>query len=154
MGSSKGPCGRGRMVYMTSVTSFDSKDRKPWLCRSLVFGWMDCFRGEGGSKKDLIDCAKAIAEASEEVTRLAKELARECTDKRMRTVSITEVEVCLHLPSPSLCLSKSPSKFNIVPMVTETFNGQNELHTHSVHQNVCQTDQRWQSWKRIYWCYL
>lgn len=46
-----------------------------------------CCRGEGGTKKDLIDCAKAIAEASEEVTRLAKELARECTDKRMRTVS-------------------------------------------------------------------
>ena len=44
-------------------------------------------RGEGGTKKDLIACAKAIAEASEEVTRLAKELARECTDKRMRTVS-------------------------------------------------------------------
>ena len=43
-------------------------------------------RGEGGTKKDLIACAKAIAEASEEVTRLAKELARECTDKRMRTV--------------------------------------------------------------------
>ena len=44
-------------------------------------------RGEGGSKRDLIACAKAIAEASEEVTRLAKELARQCTDKRMRTVS-------------------------------------------------------------------
>lgn len=44
-------------------------------------------RGEGGSKRDLIDCAKAIAEASEEVTRLAKELAHECTDKRMRMVS-------------------------------------------------------------------
>ncbi len=44
-------------------------------------------RGEGGTKKDLIDTAKAIAEASEEVTRLAKELAKECTDKRMRTVS-------------------------------------------------------------------
>lgn len=43
-------------------------------------------RGEGGSKRDLIACAKAIAEASEEVTRLAKELARQCTDKRMRTV--------------------------------------------------------------------
>lgn len=43
-------------------------------------------RGEGGTKRDLIDCAKAIAEASEEVARLAKELARECTDKRMRTV--------------------------------------------------------------------
>ena len=45
-------------------------------------------RGEGGTKKDLIACAKAIAESSEEVTRLAKELARDCTDKRMRTVSI------------------------------------------------------------------
>jgi len=45
------------------------------------------YRGEGGSKRDLIDCAKAIAEASEEVTRLAKELAHECTDKRMRMVS-------------------------------------------------------------------
>lgn len=44
-------------------------------------------RGEGGSKKDLIATAKAIAEASEEVTRLAKNLAAECTDKRMRTVS-------------------------------------------------------------------
>ncbi len=45
-------------------------------------------RGEGGGKRDLIACAKAIAEASEEVTRLAKELARQCTDKRMRTVSV------------------------------------------------------------------
>lgn len=43
-------------------------------------------RGEGGNKRDLIACAKAIAEASQEVTRLAKELARECTDKRIRTV--------------------------------------------------------------------
>lgn len=45
-------------------------------------------RGEGGNKRDLIACAKAIAEASQEVTRLAKELARECTDKRIRTVSL------------------------------------------------------------------
>lgn len=45
-------------------------------------------RGEGGNKRDLIACAKAIAEASQEVTRLAKELARECTDKRIRTVSV------------------------------------------------------------------
>jgi len=50
-------------------------------------------RGEGGSKRDLIDCAKAIAEASEEVTRLAKELAHECTDKRMRMVSTHNVVV-------------------------------------------------------------
>ena len=39
-----------------------------------------------GSKRELISIAKAIAESSDEVTRLAKELAKECTDKRMRTV--------------------------------------------------------------------
>lgn len=49
-------------------------------------------RGEDGTKKDLIACAKEIAEASEEVTRLAKELARDCTDKRMRTVSEYHVQ--------------------------------------------------------------
>ncbi|XP_062603621.1 vinculin-like, partial [Saccostrea cucullata] len=41
-------------------------------------------RGEGGTKKDLIATAKAIAESSEEVTKLAKKLAAECTDKMMR----------------------------------------------------------------------
>lgn len=40
-----------------------------------------------GSKRELIATAKLIAEASEDVTRLAKKLARECTDKRIRTVS-------------------------------------------------------------------
>ncbi|GLH15861.1 Catenin alpha [Gryllus bimaculatus] len=53
-------------------------------------------RGEGGSKRDLIACAKAIAEASEEVTRLAKDLARECTDKRMRT---NLLQVCERIPT-------------------------------------------------------
>ncbi|XP_046665543.1 vinculin isoform X8 [Homalodisca vitripennis] len=53
-------------------------------------------RGEGGTKRDLIACAKAIAEASEEVTRLAKELARECTDKRMRT---SLLQVCERIPT-------------------------------------------------------
>ena len=43
--------------------------------------------GGQGTKKDLIACAKLIAETSEEVTRLAKEQAKLCTDKRMRTVS-------------------------------------------------------------------
>lgn len=57
-------------------------------------------RGEGGTKRDLIDCAKAIAEASEEVARLAKELARECTDKRMRTVRLVR---CLNLPIFVVC---------------------------------------------------
>ncbi len=41
-----------------------------------------------GSKRELIACAKSIAEASDEVTRIAKDLARDCTDKRMRTVSL------------------------------------------------------------------
>lgn len=36
----------------------------------------------------MIATAKGIAEASEEVTRLAKKLAAECTDKKMRTVLI------------------------------------------------------------------
>ncbi|XP_072141383.1 vinculin isoform X1 [Dermacentor andersoni] len=53
-------------------------------------------RGEGGTKKDLIACAKQIAEASEEVTRLAKELARMCTDKRMRT---NILQVCERIPT-------------------------------------------------------
>merc|ERR1719308_56131 len=38
---------------------------------------------EEGSKRELISISKSIAEASDEVSRMAKELARECTDKRM-----------------------------------------------------------------------
>ncbi|XP_043490640.1 vinculin isoform X7 [Polistes fuscatus] len=53
-------------------------------------------RGEGGNKRDLIACAKAIAEASQEVTHLAKELARECTDKRIRT---NLLQVCERIPT-------------------------------------------------------
>ncbi|XP_020289490.1 vinculin isoform X3 [Pseudomyrmex gracilis] len=53
-------------------------------------------RGEGGNKRDLIACAKAIAEASQEVTRLAKELAKECTDKRIRT---NLLQVCERIPT-------------------------------------------------------
>lgn len=66
-------------------------------------------RGEGGTKADLIACAKAIAEASEEVTRLAKEQAKLCTDKRMRTVSN-------HLTF-SLPLSLSSSASQQVPKI-------------------------------------
>ncbi|XP_055899269.1 vinculin-like isoform X3 [Biomphalaria glabrata] len=53
-------------------------------------------RGEGGTKKDLIATAKAIAEASEEVTRLAKKLAAECTDKKMR---MNLLSVCERIPT-------------------------------------------------------
>ena len=56
-----------------------------------------CYRGEGGRKKELIATAIQISEASAEVVRLAKLLAKECTDKRMRTVShmVEELNVCL-----------------------------------------------------------
>ncbi|XP_033120311.1 vinculin-like isoform X5 [Anneissia japonica] len=53
-------------------------------------------RGEGGSKKELIDCAKAIAKASEEVTRLAKEITNRCPDKRMKT---NLFQVCERIPT-------------------------------------------------------
>uniref|UniRef100_A0A183CKI5 Vinculin n=1 Tax=Globodera pallida TaxID=36090 RepID=A0A183CKI5_GLOPA len=53
-------------------------------------------RGEGGNKKDLIDCAKAIADASEEVTRLAVQLARTCTDIKMR---MTLLQIAERIPT-------------------------------------------------------
>lgn len=49
-----------------------------------------------GSKRELIATAKQIAEASEDVTRLAKQLARECTDKRIRT---NLLQVCERIPT-------------------------------------------------------
>ncbi|THD21308.1 Vinculin [Fasciola hepatica] len=42
-------------------------------------------RGEYGTKKDLISVAMAIAEASLDVNRCAKVLAKECTDRRIRS---------------------------------------------------------------------
>lgn len=49
-----------------------------------------------GSKRDLIATAKAIAEASADVTGIAKQLARECTDKRIRT---NLLQVCERIPT-------------------------------------------------------
>lgn len=45
------------------------------------------FSGEYGTKRDLINVSKAIADASIEVIRCAKALGKECTDKRMKAVS-------------------------------------------------------------------
>ena len=56
----------------------------PFLFRSQSLPSLS--QEDSGSKRELITIAKAIAESSDEVTRLAKELAKECTDKRMRTV--------------------------------------------------------------------
>lgn len=53
-------------------------------------------RGDKGTKKDLISCAQAIAEASQEVTRLAKEQAKLCTDRKMRT---NILQVCERIPT-------------------------------------------------------
>ncbi|XP_068902356.1 vinculin isoform X2 [Tenebrio molitor] len=49
-----------------------------------------------GSKRELIATAKAIADASDDVTRIAKQLARECTDKRIRT---NLLQVCERIPT-------------------------------------------------------
>uniref|UniRef100_A0A8C6TN06 Vinculin n=1 Tax=Neogobius melanostomus TaxID=47308 RepID=A0A8C6TN06_9GOBI len=55
-------------------------------------------RGGGGNKRALIQCAKDIAKASDEVTKLAKEVAKQCTDKRIRT---NLLQVCERIPTIS-----------------------------------------------------
>ena len=45
----------------------------------------ELIRGGKGTKRELIACSKALADASERITELAKELARHCTDKKIRT---------------------------------------------------------------------
>lgn len=54
-------------------------------------------RGGSGTKRALIQCAKDIAKASDEVTRLAKEVAKQCTDKRIRTnlLQVLRTRVCV-----------------------------------------------------------
>lgn len=52
-------------------------------------------RGGSGNKRALIQCAKDIAKASDEVTRLAKEVAKQCTDRRIRT-NLLQVKKKLH----------------------------------------------------------
>jgi len=44
--------------------------------------------GETGTKRDLISTSRELADMSEYLTHLAKQLASECTDRRMRTVCI------------------------------------------------------------------
>lgn len=55
-------------------------------------------RGGSGNKRALIQCAKDIAKASDEVTRLAKEVAKQCTDKRIRT-NLLQVTLILLISS-------------------------------------------------------
>ena len=43
-------------------------------------------KDHGGNKKDLIATSKLLADESLEITRLAKLLAENCSDKRMKNV--------------------------------------------------------------------
>ena len=45
----------------------------------------ELIRGGKGTKRELIACAKALTDAADKITDLAKELARHCTDKKIRT---------------------------------------------------------------------
>jgi len=56
----------------------------------------ELIRGGKGTKRELIACAKALADASERITELAKELARHCTDKKIRT---NLLQVCEKIPT-------------------------------------------------------
>ena len=55
------------------------------------------FRGEEGevtSKKDFIKTARSIAKESEEVVKIARQVADACTDRRMATVSYQQSYTC------------------------------------------------------------
>ncbi|VDL71914.1 unnamed protein product [Nippostrongylus brasiliensis] len=90
-------------------------------------------RGEGGTKKDLIECAKAIADSSEEVTRLAVQLARLCTDLKMRMALLqmaeriptiaTQLKVCSTVKSTMF--GTSSSEEDIEAMEQLAHNAQN-----------------------------
>merc|ERR1719210_1374225 len=49
-----------------------------------------------GTKKELIACSKGLAEVSERITELAKEYAKHCTDKKIRT---NLLQVCEKIPT-------------------------------------------------------
>merc|ERR1719394_2244898 len=46
----------------------------------------ELIRGGKGTKRELIACAKALTDASDRITDLAKELARHCTDEKIPTL--------------------------------------------------------------------
>ena len=52
----------------------------------------ELIRGGKGTKRELIACAKALTDASDKITDLAKELARHCTDKKIRT-NLLQVQI-------------------------------------------------------------
>ncbi|XP_078607598.1 vinculin-like isoform X13 [Branchiostoma floridae x Branchiostoma japonicum] len=81
-------------------------------------------RGEGGNKRDLIRVAKEIALVADEVTRLAKEVAKQCTDKRIRT---NLLQVCERIPTIS-------TQLKILSTVKATMIGQSNVDSEEVDQ--------------------
>lgn len=98
--ASQGPIMMAAHDLHQEVKQYSSKDNDIISAAkkmALLMAKLSQLVGEdAGSKRELIACAKSIAEASDEVTRIAKELARECTDKRMRT---TLLQVCERIPT-------------------------------------------------------
>jgi len=75
----------------------------------------ELIRGGKGTKRELIACAKALADASERMTDLAKELARHCTDKKIRT---NLLQVCEKIPTLG-------TQLRVLSTVKATMMGQN-----------------------------
>jgi len=75
----------------------------------------ELIRGGKGTKRELIACAKALADASERITELAKELARHCTDKKIRT---NLLQVCEKIPTLG-------TQLRVLSTVKATMMGQN-----------------------------
>jgi vinculin len=75
----------------------------------------ELIRGGKGTKRELIACAKALADASEKITDLAKELARHCTDKKIRT---NLLQVCEKIPTLG-------TQLRVLSTVKATMMGQN-----------------------------
>eukprot|EP00093_Oithona_nana_P010886 10886.XXX_123334_120703_1 [CDS] Oithona nana genome sequencing. len=75
----------------------------------------ELIRGGKGTKRELIACAKALADASERITELAKELARNCTDKKIRT---NLLQVCEKIPTLG-------TQLRVLSTVKATMMGQN-----------------------------
>lgn len=56
----------------------------------------DLVKNPASNKKNLIETAKKLSNESQEITRLAKILAAECTDKRMRNVRFNFYTTSIH----------------------------------------------------------
>lgn len=73
-------------------------------------------RGGSGNKRALIQCAKDIAKASDEVTRLAKEVAKQCTDRRIRT-NLLQVRTVMYTQTQA----QSSMKYNLPVLLFSYF---------------------------------